>query len=114
MVLRIIGGGVLGIILTLSALVSLAFAEPIEQIARVITDRGGLLVGYARALDGDTIRVAGVSVRLKGVRRARAERGIRVRVRCPGCRDGQRSIRRMSPDRRAVAPASGGVLLGGR
>ena len=26
-----------------------------------------MLVGYARAVDGDTIRVAGVSVRLKGV-----------------------------------------------
>ena len=64
---RIIVGGVLGIILTLSALVSLAFAQPGEQVARVTTDRGGMLIGYARAVHGDTIRVAGVSVRLKGV-----------------------------------------------
>ena len=47
---RIIIGGVLGIILTLTALVGLAFAEPIEQTAHAITDRGGLV-------DGGTIRV---------------------------------------------------------
>ena len=51
---RIIIGGVLGIILTLTALVGLAFAEPIEQVAHAITDRGESPVGYARA--GDTIR----------------------------------------------------------
>ena len=53
---RIIIGGVLGIILTLTALVGLAFAEPIEQVALAITDRGGSPVDYARAVDGDTVR----------------------------------------------------------